>query len=518
MAIEIIEEVIRYQAKTKLLELALDVAESKNLKKVEDKIDQGAKIFQWCQALDYGGYLEKSERDIIVRALVDIAEIHELPVAPYLGNIDPPAILTGIPGRKGDTGAAGAEGGGVPFSATNVTIDTVCDSFPATDSRGVEYEVNIYDDTAGAMRIMTLRAGWTADGSTYADTGGIGETIVGDCSGVSLSVIVESGTVKLFATVTSGSWVIEGTRKYVPNNGNGIVNPTTLASGRVWIGNASNTPTAVAISGDISITSAGVTSIASGVIVNADISSSAAIGLSKLQSLTASKAVVTDSSGILTTSTATATEVGHLTGVTSNIQTQLDSKLSSASGAISTVVNTNLTADKVVISNPLGKIAVSSTTSTELANLSGVTSNIQSQFNDKVSVTGDIMSGALIINSTLDVSDGIKSAPGSAPYLKTTVIDIGEWNMDSTSGLNVTASAITASKIRSVFATIRPDIGSPLGDAYYSIEYAGNAPIWAASGSDTLIGLTRTATGLFDSTSFDATSYNRGWITIIYTS
>jgi hypothetical protein len=64
-----------------------------------------------------------------------------------------------------------------------------------------------------------------------------------------------------------------------------------------------------------------------GGILNADISASAAIALSKLAALTASRAVVTDGSGLLVAASSTATEVGYLVGVTSAIQTQLDAKV-----------------------------------------------------------------------------------------------------------------------------------------------------------------------------------------------
>lgn len=52
--------------------------------------------------------------------------------------------------------------------------------------------------------------------------------------------------------------------------------------GRIIVGNASNRPTAVAVSGDITLSNAGVAAIASGVIVNADVNASAAIAGSKI--------------------------------------------------------------------------------------------------------------------------------------------------------------------------------------------------------------------------------------------
>lgn len=56
----------------------------------------------------------------------------------------------------------------------------------------------------------------------------------------------------------------------------------TVTAGSVLLGNASNVATATALTGDVTVTSAGVTAIGSGVIVNDDINASAAIALSKL--------------------------------------------------------------------------------------------------------------------------------------------------------------------------------------------------------------------------------------------
>ena len=65
-------------------------------------------------------------------------------------------------------------------------------------------------------------------------------------------------------------------------------------------------------------------------IVNADIKSSAAIAFSKMENLTASRALVSDGSGDVSVSAVTSTEIGHLDGVSSNVQTQLDAKASSS--------------------------------------------------------------------------------------------------------------------------------------------------------------------------------------------
>src|SRR3990172_4676739 len=56
---------------------------------------------------------------------------------------------------------------------------------------------------------------------------------------------------------------------------------TTLTSAHILVGNAGNTATDVAVSGDITITNGGVVAIATGVIVDADVNGSAAIAASK---------------------------------------------------------------------------------------------------------------------------------------------------------------------------------------------------------------------------------------------
>lgn len=56
----------------------------------------------------------------------------------------------------------------------------------------------------------------------------------------------------------------------------------SLTDGQIWIGNASNLPISRTLTGDVTVTNTGVTAIGSGVIVNADISNSAAIAYSKL--------------------------------------------------------------------------------------------------------------------------------------------------------------------------------------------------------------------------------------------
>jgi hypothetical protein len=83
-------------------------------------------------------------------------------------------------------------------------------------------------------------------------------------------------------------------------NASAAIAHTKLASitaGQVLLGNASNVPTATAITGDVTVTSGGVTAIGSGVIVDADISASAEIAVSKLADGAARQLLQTDAAG-----------------------------------------------------------------------------------------------------------------------------------------------------------------------------------------------------------------------------
>jgi len=66
-----------------------------------------------------------------------------------------------------------------------------------------------------------------------------------------------------------------------------------ITAGQVLLGNASNVPTATALSGDVTVTSGGVTAIGSGVIVDADVNASAAIAGTKIAPNFGSQNIVT---------------------------------------------------------------------------------------------------------------------------------------------------------------------------------------------------------------------------------
>jgi hypothetical protein len=76
------------------------------------------------------------------------------------------------------------------------------------------------------------------------------------------------------------------------------VTDIALADAHILVGNSSGLAADVAVTGDVTITNAGVTAIASGVIVNADVSGSAAIDYSKMATMTGDVTMTANASAI----------------------------------------------------------------------------------------------------------------------------------------------------------------------------------------------------------------------------
>jgi len=94
-----------------------------------------------------------------------------------------------------------------------------------------------------------------------------------------------------------------------------ITNSNNLTDGKIWIGNSSDVAAEVTMSGDVTISNTGVSAISSGVIVDADVNTNAAIARSKLAALTADRALVSNASGFDTTSSVTSNELTYLLDV-----------------------------------------------------------------------------------------------------------------------------------------------------------------------------------------------------------
>lgn len=112
---------------------------------------------------------------------------------------------------------------------------------------------------------------------------------------------------------------------------------------------------------------------------------------------------------------------GSITGTLSaqtDLSTALGAKQDTITGAASTIVTSNLTVSRVVVTDGAGKVAASGITSTELGYVSGATANLQSQIGlkqDTLSLTTSGTSGAAtLIGSTINIPQYAGAGSGSS--------------------------------------------------------------------------------------------------------
>ena len=114
------------------------------------------------------------------------------------------------------------------------------------------------------------------------------------------------------------------------------------------------------------------------------------------------------------------TDVGTLKTNVGNIQTALTSKQDVVVGAASTITENNLTINRALVSNSSGKVAVSNVTSTELGYLDGVTSNVQTQLNNKLEnipiATSTTLGGVKPVAKTDDMTQQVGVDVNGALY------------------------------------------------------------------------------------------------------
>lgn len=121
------------------------------------------------------------------------------------------------------------------------------------------------------------------------------------------------------------------------------------------------------------------------------------------------------------------TDVGTLKTNATNLQTALTSKQDVIVGAASTITEDNLAANRALVSNSSGKVAVSNVTSTELGYLDGVTSNVQTQLDKKLE-----KAPVTSVNSKTDAVQLNASDVGALP--DTTIIPSKTSQLDNDSG------------------------------------------------------------------------------------
>jgi hypothetical protein len=262
----------------------------------------------------------------------------------------------------------------------------------------------VKDSASGLLKIGPTHIGTTAPNLSPASGGASGNTIGEqwlDTSGTNPLLKVWDGSAwRTIQPVTTGTvvsttdvgtitsaMILDETIADVDISTTASIAHSKLASitaGRVLLGNSSNVPTATVVSGDITITSAGATTISNGAITNAKISASAGIVDTKLATIAtagkvsnsattatngnvASAIVARDASGNFSAGTISAAFIGNLSGTASAIA---DNTVTSAKIVDGAIVNADINASAAIVDTKLatistaGKVSNSATTAT----------------------------------------------------------------------------------------------------------------------------------------------------------
>ncbi len=162
------------------------------------------------------------------------------------------------------------------------------------------------------------------------------------------------------------------------------------------------------------------------------------------ESLTANRAVISNGSQKIAVSDVTDTELGYLDGVTSAVQTQIDSKQATITGGASTIASSNLTASRALQSNGSGKVEVSDVTTTELGYLDGVTSAIQTQLDAKQTSDAQLtdIAGLTPTDSNFIVGDGSNFVTESGATARTS-LGLGSIATQAANNVSISGGAVT---------------------------------------------------------------------------
>lgn len=200
-------------------------------------------------------------------------------------------------------------------------------------SNSLIVNADITDGTIADTKLQTLTtAGKVANSATTATSSSVANTIVSrDASNnFSANIITASlnGNAATATTATTATTAGSATNFTGPLTGD--VTGTQSATVVSTVGGLSAATVATGVTAANNATASATPST----IVLRNGSNTFATGGIQVTGLTASRAVVTDGTSNLASSATTATEIGFVNGVTSNIQTQLNSKFPSGGGTI----------------------------------------------------------------------------------------------------------------------------------------------------------------------------------------
>lgn len=287
------------------------------------------------------------------------------------------------------------------------------------DYPGIIVSVTEGSTNADKAFVCTSDSGGTLGTTPISFTGYGTGTIGGSLGVVDNAVPRADGTGGLTAQgsaviIADTTGVISGTQGVTftgSSSGTTALVPTAAASGTITLPAATDTLVGKATTDTLTNKTFDADGSGNSItnIENADIKAAAAIAVNKLAAVTVSRALVSDGSGFVAAATTTAAEIGFVNGVTSAIQTQIDTKQATITfgTGVQTALGVNVgSAGAPVLFNGAGGTPSSMTAT----NLSGTAASLTAGTASAVAV-GGITGLGTGVGTALAVNVGSAGAP-----------------------------------------------------------------------------------------------------------
>lgn len=179
--------------------------------------------------------------------------------------------------------------------------------------------------------------------------------------------------------------------------------------------------------------------------------------------------------------TTVSTKIGNNTSAIETLQDEVSQKQATITGGASTITSSDLTANRALISNSSGKVAVSAVTSTELGYLDGVTSNVQTQidgkldkttyeWNEEITFTGSDSGKALLIGKfpcyDTNLTVEIKSTTNTT-YYGQLVIATQNIKVDNAGTIKANVYGDATNTLASALTVVRESISTRVVAIYF---------------------------------------------------
>lgn len=268
-----------------------------------------------------------------------------------------------------------------------------------------------------------------------------------------------------------------------------------LTSANILVGSAGNVATSVAVTGDVTISNAGVTAIGSGVIVNADIGAAAAIDFSKLAALTSANILVGSAGNVATAVAVTGDVTISNAGVTAIAATVIVDADINAAAAIAFSKLAGLPSANILVGSAGNVATAVAVTGDVTISDAGVTAIAAT-----VIVDADINAAAAIAFSKLASLASANILVGSAGNVATSVAVTGDVTISNAGVTAIAADSIVDADVNTAAAIAYSKLAS-LASANILVGSAGNVATSVAMSGDVTIsntGVTTIGTGAVD--------------------